>query len=233
MSTIFQGSDPRRDLDGSIFFLEAALQHEEVGKEAVFEVYCTHEVKALDSNVLAKLLETDCDRDKYFIDNQTVRLDTRDLVCKEGLLLHRNVRIFLRVWFPGGTSSGDSVEGRVIKRGVTTVRQGFISSMMPLPRNQVSHPTFSMTVFQQLTDLVVSNMERREEKRFQLRILLTGQDGVAKVEFSRRLAENLGLDYMETVGRELTGETAAITEGNLGKAVREVGKGTPKVWMIR
>jgi len=50
---------------------------------------------------------------------------------------------------------------------------------------------------------------------------------------TRVLARHLGLDHKESRGRELVGETTAITEANIVKAIREVRTRIPSLWVIR
>ena len=120
----------------------------------------------------------------------------------------------------------------LICRDITKISLSYVKTCS-LPRHKELHPSHSLSTFNKLTDIISRNSRKDPGNRLQCSILLCGEDGSGKIGFCTCLAENLGLNYIESSGRDLVGDTPALTEINIAKAVIEVNSCMPSVWVIR
>ena len=226
-------SKQKQDPERSTFYLEPTEQNTLVAKEARLDVFSTQQLIKLNSDHISIILKGWFKQTRYVFNSQTIEINTDCLVMEDLLDVLSNITIFVKVTFSDEEESVDCVAGRLLTPDTTTVRQGGNIVRELLPGNPASVPGHSLDIFRDLTAILQRNLEREEGKALLLSVLLCGEDGSGRVELTRRVAGYLGLDHKETHGRDLIGETTAITEANIVKVVREVRSRVPAVWVLR
>ena len=182
--------------------------------------------------MLTKLIEKYLSGENYFLPGEVVCVEFKDVLCKESLYLEDHLRIVMKVNFDCTLDDVNFVEGKCIDKNLTTVKQKN-TVYSTLPRIISSVTQHSRDKFETACRVITKNLNRPRTKRFRLKMLLCCEDDAATRDFCISLALNTGLDFIETMGRDLVGETSAITEMNLMKMVHKINETVPAVWFVR
>ena len=226
ITNLFHGLNKNLDLAKLKFYTEKAEGTVNKAESLTISIFETSCVRTLDSELLVPII-SEFLHEQFVFHNSVIRLDTENIKIKEILKIDKHISIYLRVQF-----QNPGTQGILVCKDATRVIQSYIKTST-LPRNLLLHPGHSLQMFNKLTGIINRNLSKDLERRLRCSILLSGEEGSGKLEFCQYLAENTGLGYAENCGRDLVGDTPAITEGNILKAVTEVNSCMPTIWVIR